>query len=141
MSTIVTPTAGPAPAGAGSARLMRWVLVDAAVSGPAGLALLAGAALLDETLGVPASVLAATGAFFLVYTTALLLLARAGAPATAVAVVAAGNLCWAALSAVVIAADPLTMTTAGHAVTALQGALVALLAVLQIAAVRDARGG
>ena len=54
--------------------------------------------------------------------------------------VAAGNLGWAVLSAVVIAADPLTMTTAGHVVTALQGALVALLAVLQIAAVRDARG-
>ena len=139
MSTTATPSAGRVPAASGSTRLMRWVLADAAVSGPAGLVFLAGATLLDGPLGVPAGVLAGVGAFFLAYTAALLLLARAGAPATAVAVVAAGNLGWVALSAVVIAADPLTMTTGGHVVTALQGVVVALLAILQIAAVRDAR--
>lgn len=137
-ATTATPTA-PVRAGGRSNRLMRSVLADAALSGPSGAVLLAGAALLDAPLGIPAAVLAGLGVFFLAFAGALLLIARAGAPATGVTVIAAGNLGWVVLSAVVIAADPLTMTTAGHVVAALQAAAVALLAVFQIAAVKDAR--
>ena len=132
MSTTTIATGSRPRAGT----LTRWLLLDAVMSGGAGLLLAVGGAWLDGVLGAPAAFLIPVGAFLLVYAAFLVLLTRIGAPNPAVWVVIVGNIGWAAASVVAVLADWLTLTTAGNVLTLVQAAAVALFADLQLLALR-----
>lgn len=134
--TATSTARTPATAADAAPRRARLLTIDAVVSTPAGVALAAGAPWLDGWLSAPLGLLVALGLSFLVYAAVLTLLARRGAPRTAVLVVAAGNVSWAVLTAAVLAMDALTLTAAGTAVAVLQGAFVAVIGVLQYRAAR-----
>jgi hypothetical protein len=120
------------------ALLLRSIRLDAAMSGSAGGALAAGGPWLDGALGAPAAFLVPLGIFLAVYAAALVALARGGAPSPAVKAVIAGNTLWAAASVVVVVEDWLTLMSFGTAFTLVQAAAVALLAELQLVALRRA---
>lgn len=82
MSTTATSEGRPVTADRG-VLLTRSIRLDALVSGASGLLSAAGAPLLDGVLGIPTSFLVIVGIFLLGYAAALVLLARAGAPAPA----------------------------------------------------------
>jgi hypothetical protein len=117
-------------------RVATWLRLDAAFSGAAGLLLAAGAPWLDGELGAPSAFLVPLGIFLLAYAGGLVALTRLGAPTPAVLVVIAGNALWVLLSVVTLAADWLTLSDAGNVLALAQAGVVALLAVLQLAAVR-----
>jgi hypothetical protein len=119
-----------------NASTVRWLRVDALVSGTSGLLLAAAAPLLDGLLGAPVALLIPLGVFLLAYAGALVLVARRGAPAGAVKAVVAGNAVWVAASVAVVLADALTLTATGTVVVLLQAAAVAVLAELQLASAR-----
>jgi hypothetical protein len=129
-ATITTPDAG----------LLRFALrLDASVSAANGVAYLALFWLLDDWLGVPAALLVGVGAFFLAFAAFVAHLATQAADRRgAVAAVIAGNVLWALDSALLLAADWFSPTTAGQVVIALQAAGVAGLAALQYAGLRRA---
>lgn len=114
----------------------RWLLLDAAMSGGAGLLLAAGAPWLDSVLGAPTALLVPLGLFLAAYAGGLLLVARAGAPAPAVLAVVVGNAVWVVASVVVVIGDLLTLTTAGNVLALVQAAAVALLADMQAIGLR-----
>jgi hypothetical protein len=119
--------------------LDRAVRLDALVSGAAGVVLAAGAPVLDGTLGAPVSVLVPLGLFLVAYAAFLVVVARAGSPPAAVKLVIAGNAVWVVASLVTVAADWLTLTTAGNVLALAQAAAVALIAELQVLGLRRAR--
>lgn len=132
MSTLIAESSRTTAAEPGSARSRRrWLKVDALMSGSSGLALLIGAPLLDEPFGVATWLLMALGLFFLAYAGALVALARRGARRRDVIGVAFANLAWVALTVMIVAADTLTLTTAGTIVATAQAVAVALVAELQ----------
>jgi hypothetical protein len=112
------------------------IRLDAVVTGTAGVLLAAGAPVLDGLLGVRPALLVALGVFLIAYAAALLVLARAGAPARWVKAVIAANVLWVAASVVAVLADWLTLTAFGTAFALVQAAAVALLAELQLIALR-----
>jgi hypothetical protein len=112
------------------------IRLDAVVTGTAGVLLAAGAPVLDGLLGVRPALLVALGVFLIAYAAALLVLARAGAPARWVKAVIAANVLWVAASVVAVLADWLTLTALGTAFALVQAAGVALLAELQLIALR-----
>ena len=135
MSATATNSARPTD------RSRRGLLVDAIrldgfVSGAAGVLLAAGAPVLDGVLGVRAAVLVPLGLFLVAYAVALFALARAGAPARWVKAVIAANVVWVVASVVAVLADWLTLTTIGTAFALAQAAAVALIAELQLIALR-----
>lgn len=115
------------------------IRLDALFSGAAGLLLAAGAPVLDGLLGVPPAVLVPLGLGLLGYALVLVAIARAGAPARWVKAVIVGNALWVVVSVLAVLADSLTLTTAGTVVALAQAGAVALLAELQLNAVRRAR--
>jgi hypothetical protein len=115
-----------------------WIRVDALVSGATGLVLAAASPLLDGFLGIPIAVLVPLGLFLLAYAGDLVLIVRRGAPRVAVMAVIAGNTLWVVLSVVAVAADWLTLTTAGTVVVLAQAAAVLVLAELQLLSLRRA---
>jgi hypothetical protein len=119
-----------------SALLRDSIRLDAVVTGAAGVLLAAGAPVLDGLLGVQPAVLVALGVFLIGYAAALIVLARAGAPARWVKVVIAANVLWVAASVVAVLADWLTLTALGTAFALVQASAVALLAELQLIALR-----
>jgi hypothetical protein len=119
-----------------SGPLSRWLLLDAAMSGSAGVALAAGGAWLNGVLGAPAAFLIPVGVFLVAYAGFLVLLTRIGAPTPAVWLVIVGNAAWAVASVAVVLADWLTLTTAGNVLTLAQAVAVALFAELQFTALR-----
>jgi hypothetical protein len=119
--------------------LVRFIRLDAALSGAAGAGLLAGAPWLDGLLGASSALLAPIGVFLLAYAGALVLLARAGAPRRGAAAVIVGNVAWVAASVVVVIADTLTLTTEGTVFTLAQAAAVLAIAELQLIALRRSR--
>jgi hypothetical protein len=121
------------------ALLTRSIRFDALMSGTAGVLGAAGATVFDGVLGVSTPFLVATGIFLIGYAGALLLLARAGAPAAGVRAVIAGNALWVVASVVVVLADWLTLTTAGTAVTLGQAAAVAGVSEAQLIGLRRRR--
>lgn len=133
-----TATAAPAVAHDRS-MLVRWVRVDAAISGLLGAAMLIWAPLLDGPLGVSTDVLLALGAFLLAYAAALVWIVRMGVPTRWAQAVIAGNVAWAALGVVAVLAHWLTPTTAGAVVALAQAAATAILAELQYVGLRRAR--
>ena len=122
----------------GRSSVIRWVRVDALMSGVAGVGVAAGAPLLDDVLGAPAAFLVPLGLFLLAYAAALLALARSGAPSGGVKVVIAGNAAWVVLSVVAVLADWLTLTTTGTIFALAQACAVAAIAELQLLALRRA---
>ena len=117
--------------------LLRFALrLDAAVSAANGVTLFW---LLDGWLGVPGGFLAAVGAFFVAYAAFVgRLSAQASPHRGAVIAVIAGNVMWALDSALLLATDWFSPTTAGQVVIALQAIGVAGFAALQYAGVRRA---
>lgn len=116
--------------------LRRFLTVDAVVTGVNGLAYVAAAGPLGRFLGVDSGLLRALGAFLVVYSAAVGLLAsRERPPTLPVRAVIDANLLWAVLSLVALAAW-LTPSTAGAVWTVLQALAVAGFAAVQYIAVR-----
>ncbi|MER6912013.1 hypothetical protein ABT354_10100 [Streptomyces sp. NPDC000594] len=116
--------------------LRRLLALDAVVTGVNAVAYLAASGPLARLLGVDRGLLLALGAFLVLYAAAVGALAarRRPAPALVTAVIDA-NLAYAVVSflAPFLWLDP---STAGAVWTPLQGAVVGLLAVLQLSALR-----
>jgi hypothetical protein len=121
-----------------TAQRAKWILVDALVSGSAGVLLLAGSPFVEGTLGLRRHS-SQESARSCSSTAALVGLARLGAPASGVAAVVAGNTLWVAASVIVALADWLTFTDVGTALTLLQAGVVAVLAELQLLSLRRSR--
>ena len=136
MTTITSPIRA-AVAGPGLLRLA--LKLDAGVTAASGLAYLAGFALLDSFLGVPAALLIGVGAFLLVYAAFVGLLSTSERPnRTAVIAVIAANALWAIDSLLLLAVDGFSPDLAGQIVIAVQAVGVAGLAALQYAGLRRA---
>ena len=118
--------------------LLKFALtLDGVVTGANGIALLAGAALLDGWLGLPASLLVAVGAFLTVYG-ALVLKLAARPIRTAVVAVIAANAVWAIDTLLALALDWHEPTLAGQLVIAVQAVGCAGFAALQYLGLRRA---
>jgi hypothetical protein len=140
--TAQSTTAGTRAAAetAASDGLLRFALkTDAAMTAANGLAYLAGFALLDGWLGVPAALLAGVGAFLLAFAVFVGRVAtRREISRLAAGGIVAANLLWAADSVILLVVDGFTPTLAGQIVIAVQAAGVAGLAALQYAGLRRA---
>jgi hypothetical protein len=120
--------------------LLRFALkIDAAMTAANGLAYLAGFALLDGWLGVPAALLAGVGAFLLAFAVFVGRVAtRREISRVAAGGIIAVNALWAVDSVILLLVDGFTPTLAGQIVIAVQAAGVAGLAALQYAGLRRA---
>ncbi len=127
--TLVTPSE------TGGGLLTFALTLDGVVTSANGVALLAGAALLDHWLGLPASLLVAVGAFLTVYGALVLKLARRPVRAAVIAVIAA-NAVWAADTLLALALDWHDPTPAGQLVIAVQAVGCAGFAALQYLGLR-----
>ncbi|MFD9885439.1 hypothetical protein ACFWZT_28715 [Streptomyces alboflavus] len=115
--------------------------LDAAVTGPNGLAYLALAQVLDSFLGLEAALLYPVGAFLLLYAAAVQFTAtrpRIARPALTAIITA--NLLWTALSFTLAATDALSTTTVGTVWIVLQGLVVGGFAAVQWVALGRLRG-
>jgi hypothetical protein len=135
VSTAAT-TAVRASASGRRTSAIRWINLDALMSGSSGVLLAAAAPLLDGLLGVPVAFLVPLGLLLFSYAAALVLLVRAGAPVAGVKAVVAANTLWVVASVTAVLADVLTLTTTGTVIALLQAAAVALLAALQLRSFR-----
>jgi hypothetical protein len=116
--------------------------LDAAVTGANAVAYLALAGPLGDLFGVPASALRAIGAFLAVFAVAVWMTARpAVISRTAAGTIAVANLAWAVGSVVALVLDAWSPETVGAVWIALQAAVVALLADLQLLGLRRAAMG
>jgi len=116
--------------------------LDAVVTGANAVAYLALAGPLGDLFGVPASALRAAGAFLAVFAIAVWRTARPAAISRAAAgTIAVANLAWAAGSVVALVLDAWSPETAGAVWIALQAAVVALFADLQLLGLRRAATG
>ena len=133
--TTITATTHPA-----DATLLRLALkLDAGITAVNGIAYVAGFALLDGWLGVPAGFIAGIGAFLLVFAAFVGRLAAREQPNRAAVIgVIAANVLWALDSVLLLAADGFEPTLAGQIAIAVQAAGVAGLAALQYAGLRRA---
>jgi hypothetical protein len=116
--------------------LLRFALtLDGVVTGAMGVAFLAGAALLDGWLSLPAGLLVAVGAVLTLYGALVLRLASRPVRAAVVAVIAA-NVVWAADALVALALDWHEPSLAGQLVIAVQTVGCAGFAALQYLGLR-----
>ncbi|HET6749670.1 MAG TPA: hypothetical protein VFL71_10445 [Actinomycetes bacterium] len=130
---------GSAPGRDGDRLLRRSLNLDAVASGGLGLLLAAAGSLLDEPLGIPASVLVPVGVFLVAYAAALWFVgSRPRVSRPAVWVVVVGNLLWVAASVVAAIAGWWSPTAVGTAFVLAQAAAVALFAELQFTGLRRA---
>ena len=140
--TAQSTTAGTRAAAetAASDGLLRFALkTDAAMTAANGLAYLAGFALLDGWLGVPAALLAGVGAFLLAFAVFVGRVAtRREISRLAAGGIIAVNALWAVDSVILLLVDGFTPTLAGQIVIAIQAAGVAGLAALQYVGLRRA---
>jgi CHASE2 domain-containing sensor protein len=131
---------GSAPGRDGDRLLRRSLNLDAVASGGLGLLLAAAGSLLDEPLGIPASVLVPVGVFLVAYAAALWFVgSRPRVRRPAVLVVVVGNLLWVVASVVAAIAGWWSPTPVGTAFVLAQAAAVALFAELQFTGLRRAR--
>jgi hypothetical protein len=131
---------GSAPGRDGDRLLRRSLNLDAVASGGLGLLLAAAGSLLDEPLGIPASVLVPVGVFLVAYAAALWFVgSRPRVSRPAVLVVVVGNLLWVVASVVAAIAGWWSPTAVGTAFVLAQAAAVALFAELQFTGLRRAR--
>jgi hypothetical protein len=116
--------------------------LDALVTGANAVAYLALAGPLGDLFGVPASALRAIGAFLAVFALAVWMIARSAVISRAAAgTIAVANLAWAAGSVVALVLDAWSPETVGAVWIALQAAVVALFADLQLLGLRRAAMG
>jgi hypothetical protein len=116
--------------------------LDAVVTGSNAVAYLALAGPLGDLFGVPASALRAIGAFLAVFAIAVWITARpAVISRPAAGTIAVANLLWAAGSVVALVADAWSPETVGAVWIALQAAVVAIFAELQLLGLRRAPTG
>lgn len=136
--TTSTAARNAAPPSTRSGSLLRTALrLDAVVTGANGLAYLAAAPLLDDLLGLPGALLRGVGAFLLVYAVAVWLVGTGPrVNRAAVEAVVAANVLWAIGSVVAVVTGAGSPTTVGAVWLVLQAAVVAVLAALQITALR-----
>jgi len=121
-----------------SVNFMRCVLWADAISCLAcGLLQLALTSVLSERLGLPATLLADTGIFLLLYGAAVVFLAtRIRVPNVIVWLLIAGNVAWAVACVAFLLGAVAELTLFGKGYIVLQASAVAILAQLQYAALR-----
>jgi len=121
-----------------SVNFMRFVLWADAISCLAcGLLQVALTTLLSERLGLPATLLAETGIFLLLYGAAVLFLAtRIRVPNAIVWLLIAGNMAWAVAFIAILLGGVAKLTLFGKGYVVLQASAVAILAQLQYASLR-----
>jgi len=112
--------------------------LDALASGGLGALLLATAGLLDEPLGLPVGLTLAVGGVLLVWA-GLVGWISVGASESLAKEVVAGNVVWAAASAVFAVSGWVELTALGVAFVVVQAAAVAGLTCLQVAGLRAQR--
>ncbi len=113
------------------------LLLDAAVSGAAGLVMLVGAPLAETWLGMPEALLHFAGVLLLPYAAFVALVAGTERPSRpAVRVVIGCNALWVAGSALLLVAAGLSPTALGYIFVLAQAAVVAFFAELQFAGLR-----
>jgi hypothetical protein len=116
--------------------------IDAVASGTMGLAFVAGAAVLDGVLGVPAAWLVGLGAFLVGYAGGLTWIAgRPHVPAAPAWTVIVGNVGWVLLSVAAVLFDWFDFSAVGVAVVLAQAAAVAAFADAQYVGLRRVRAG
>ena len=114
--------------------------VDAVTTGAMGIAAAAAAPALDTALGIPAGWLVGLGLFVAAYAGVLAwCAARPRIPAAMAWTVVAGNLDWALVSVVAVAAGWFEFTTLGAAVVIAQAVVAVAFAELQFMGARRAR--
>jgi hypothetical protein len=116
-----------------SPNLLRTALwADAMVSLASGALQVAFSGLMSERLGLPVSLLAYTGEFFLLYGAAVALLAtRKHPPGGVVWLLIIGNALWAAATLTLLLIGGLSPTLPGKGYVVMQAVIVAILAELQ----------
>jgi hypothetical protein len=121
--------------------LLRFALkLDAVVSGAAGVAMVAGARVLDRPLGVPAVALVATGLVLVAWAVVLWIRVSRGDVGRRVGWTVIGvNAVW-AVASVLLAVGWSALTVAGTVVVLLQAAAVLGVADLQYLGVRRTSG-
>jgi hypothetical protein len=119
--------------------LKKVLAADAAISGAAAVAMMAGSAFLPPLLGLPAELLLWAGLALIPFVAGLALTIRQNQVATGViAAIIAINIAW-VLASLVVAFGPAFATTLfGKVFVAAQAATVALFAELQIIGLRRA---
>jgi hypothetical protein len=119
--------------------LRRALGVDAAFSGAAGAAMLAGQALLAPLLGLPGGLLAGAGGVALAWAALLaLMVRRASLPRALLWTAVLGNAAWVAASAALLVFGWVQPTGLGTAFLVVQGLAVAVFMELQWWAMRRA---
>ncbi|KMO67404.1 hypothetical protein [Mycolicibacterium chlorophenolicum] len=117
--------------------LLRFAMrADAVLSGLTGIALLIFAPRVAEISGTTAAFEYATGAFFVVFAAAVLVLASRPAIRTSGLVIAVGNLLFSVASVVLVLADVFPLTTTGVVLVLGTGVYTLVMAELQYQGVR-----
>ena len=117
--------------------LRKILMVDAAVSGAAGLAFIGGADLTHDLLGLPPALLFWSGVALIPFVATLVMVLRANAaPAGVVAAIIATNFAWVAGSLFVAFGPVFAPTLIGKAFVCAQAAMVFLFGELQFTALR-----
>lgn len=117
--------------------LRRALMLDAVASGATGLLMIAGAGLITDLLGLPASLLRGAGLVLVPY---VAFVAYAGLQEnisrTAVWAIIVANVLWAAASALLLVSGWVAPTALGYAFVIAQAVVVALLGELQVVGLR-----
>lgn len=117
--------------------LLRFAMrADAVLSGLTGLAMLLFAPKVADLSGTTAAFEYATGAFFVVFSIAVLVLASRPAIRTPGLVLAVGNLLFSVATVVLVLADVFPLTTTGVALVLGTGVYTLVMAELQYQGVR-----
>lgn len=120
-----------------SSYLRKVLLADAVVSGAAGLAMIAGADLTDELLGLPSALLFWAGVALIPFVTLLAILTRSGrAPSGVIAAIVVTNFAWVAGSLFVAFGPAFAPSLFGQIFIVAQAAVVGVFAELQIVGLR-----
>lgn len=117
--------------------LRQVLIVDAVVSGAAGLLMVAGAPLLSPLLGLPANLLFWAGVALLPFVALLIAVARRGEASRLLLIdIIAINALWVAASFGLLVSGAVAPTLLGYAFVIAQALTVALLAELQFVGFR-----
>jgi len=120
-----------------SSYLRKALLADAVVSGAAALAMIAGADLTHDLLGLPSTLLFWAGVALIPFVTLLAMIVRAGrAPSWLIAAIIATNFAWVAGSLFVAFGPALAPSLFGQVFIVAQAAIVGVFADLQIVGLR-----
>ncbi len=120
-----------------SSYLRKVLLADAVVSGAAGVAMIGGADLTHELLGLPSALLFWAGVALIPFVTLLAMIARAGrAPVWLIAAIIVTNFAWVAGSLFVAFGPAFGPSLFGQIFVVAQAAIVAVFAELQIIGLR-----